>query len=225
MSVLSAVKSAVLRCDGAQIAEVVSSSEQIAVEMADLINEVAQDIAASHDWRDLTRIHAFPGGAASYPKPADYSRMLLDADMADGTSWLWGYCPFQSVNEWMLAQQGQWIGSPGGWIIMGGEFHFHPTPAGSASFPYISSLIVRDIDGALKSTFDHDDDEFILPERLLTLGLIWRWKEQKGLEYAEDQATYEIALAQAQGRDKGAYVVRAPRARVFSARHPYSGGQ
>ena len=50
----------------------------------------------------------------------------------------------------------------------------------------------------------------MLPERLLTLSLVWRYKELTGLEYGEDQQNYEIALAQEQTRDRGSYVLRQP---------------
>ena len=59
-----------------------------------------------------------------------------------------------------------------------------------------------------KETFSQDNDTFALPERLLTLGLIWRYRSQKGLDYSEDLATYGNALAQEQNNDKGARVMR-----------------
>jgi hypothetical protein len=62
--------------------------------------------------------------------------------------------------------------TPGGWIILGGEFKFWPSVNGTATFPYISKYIVLDGDGVtLKETFTSDDDTFVLSERLLTLGL------------------------------------------------------
>lgn len=70
---------------------------------------------------------------------------------------------------------------------------------------------MRLADGTLTGAFTADDNEFLLDDRLLTLGLIWRWKAQKGLDYSEDLQTYEIALAQAQVRDRGNFALRAPR--------------
>ncbi len=43
----------------------------------------------------------------------------------------------------------------------------------------------------------------MLPERLLTLCLIWTWKAQKGIDYQEDMANYQIALAQEIGKARG----------------------
>lgn len=214
MTVFSAIQKAVRRADGSHITEAYSSSDQVALEMADLANEVAADIAKSHDWRDLTKIHTFAGDGAveNFPKPADYDRMVLASSVDDADNWFWGYHPFRSVNEWMqFVNGGYGLVQPGGWIILGGEFRFYPAPSGDAAFPYVSRNWARSEAGQEKPQFTADDDEFVLDPRLLTLGLIWRWKAQKGLDYSEDMANYELALKQAQARDKGSRIIRETR--------------
>lgn len=222
MTVFSAARKAVLRSDGTVITEVYSSAEQIGREMADLANEAARDIALSHDWRDMTRIHTFVGDGieTAFPKPADYDRMVVASSMSDPAMWLWGYCAIPTVNEWMrLVDSGFHLVTPGGWILLGGEFQFYPAPDGSASFPYISRNFARSESGTEKAEFTSDDDEFVLDERLLTLALVWRWKAQKGMDYSEDMASYELALSQAQARDKGARVIeRNTRSNISGAR-------
>ena len=93
---------------------------------------------------------------------------------------------------------------------------FYPAPIGTATFPYISNAWARAADGTARAWFEADTDAFTIDERLLTLGLIWRWKAQKGMEYGEDMATYEQALSQAQARDAGS--------RVYRNRRPVFGG-
>lgn len=211
--ILSAMKSAILRLTGVSVQEVFASTDNIAVEIADLVNEVATEIMLSHDWRALTKVHQIAGdGSTAYPLPDDYDRMVLASNVDDATSWFWGYEQYTSVNEWMRYSSGSYgLQSPGGWIIMGGEFVFSPAPNGTAQFPYISDHYARDNDGTLKSEFTSDDDTFLLDNRLLTLGLIWRWQSQKGMDYSESMQSYEIALAREQARDGGANVLRSPR--------------
>lgn len=84
------------------------------------------------------------------------------------------------------------------------------------------------IDGTaplLKPAFTENDDVFVLPERLLTLSLIWRWRQMKRMEYAEDLTNYEIALGMAAGTDKGArvLVVGRQRSRIVSSQPVYPG--
>lgn len=208
--ILPAMKSAILRLTGNQVGEVFASTEQICTEIADLVNEVATDIARSHDWQALTKVAEITGTTATaYTLPDDYDRMPVGADIDDQTNWFWGYRPFESVNEWLRYKSGEYsIATPGGWIILGGELNFYPAPDGVAQYPYISTEWARSEDGAAKSSFTADEDEFVLDDRLLTLGLIWRWQDQKDMDYSESLKSYEIALSQAQARDRGARRVR-----------------
>lgn len=225
MTVLAAIRSAVLRATGVQLAQVFASTEQIAVEMADLSNDVAADIAESHDWRALTKVATVVNnGGFNFALPSDYNRMTMDASVDDVTAWFWGYAPFQSVSDWLQFQAGAWpILAPGGWIIIGGELQFYPAPISDAQYPYVSNEWAVSSGGTAKAAFTADDDTFILDERLLTLGLIWRWMDQKGLQYSEALASYEMALSQAQARDRGARIIRTQTRRFTGARLAYTG--
>ena len=85
---------------------------------------------------------------------------------------------------------------------------FVPPPSGSATYPYISNLYAKDADGVPKDHFSSDTDTFVLDDHLITLGCIWRWRQQKGMDYSEDLQSYENDLSQSQARDKGARVIR-----------------
>lgn len=225
MTAFTAIRAAALRTTGVNLTQVFASTAQIAVEMTDLANEVATDILKSHDWRQLTKIAIVtPDGGEVYGLPADYDRMVSAGGIEDAASWFWGYEPFHTVNQWLQFKSGSYaIISPGGWIIIGNEFNFYPAPVRNAQFPYISNEIALSDADVPKTAFTADTDTFVLPERLLTLGLIWRWMAQKGLEYSEALATYEVALSQEQTRDRGARVYRSP-IRIFGgARIAYTG--
>ena len=223
--ILPAIKSAILRCTGVVVQEVFASSDAVAVEMADLANEVATDIMNSQDWRALTAVAQVVGtGSEAYDLPLDFDRMVMASDIDDAVQWFWGYQPFDSVNDWMRFKSGTFgTISPGGWIILGDKLQFYPAPSGTAQYPYISNLFAKAENGTLKGSFTSDSDDFRLDDRLLTLGLIWRWNQQKGFDYAEDMQSYETALAQAQGRDKGARVLRSVGRHMTGARLAYSG--
>lgn len=211
MTLKSVVDSATIRTVGNVPASVFGSTDQVSREMADLSTDVAIEIAESAEWRSLVKI-AEMVGAPSFPKPVDYDRMMTGQGILNKDSWFWGYINFQSVDEYLMAVNGRLpMMQPGGWIIIGDEFKFYPDPTGVAQFPYISSHIIRGSNGATKAAFTADDDSFILPERLLTLGLIWRWKAQKGLDYGEDMAIYQQSLSQEQNKDKGERILRPDR--------------
>ena len=225
MTAFTAIRAAALRTTGVAITNAFASTAQIAVEMTDLANEVATDILKSHDWRQLTKIATITAdGGEVYALPSDYDRMTLGGGIEDAASWFWGYEPFHTVNQWLQFKSGSYaIISPGGWTIIGNEFNFYPAPVGNAEYPYISNLYAMSDAAVPKTAFTADTDTFVLPERLLTLGLIWRWMAQKGLEYSEALATYEVALSQEQTRDRGARVYRSQGRRFGGARIAYTG--
>lgn len=204
MAIADAIRSAVLRTNGTKILEVFSADDQVGNEMADLSNEVAADIAASHQWQALTKIAAITGtGQTAFDLPTDYDRMLTGSGLQDASSPFWGYDHILYPDEWVQRLNDGYTGALKGWIILGGQLQFNPAPSGTVNFPYISTYWARAEDGTPKDEFTADNDTFFLGDRLLTLGLIWRWKEMKGLEYAEDMQNYETALSQKQLRDGG----------------------
>jgi hypothetical protein len=227
VTILTAISAAVTRLGLLQekVEMVYGSTERTMVDMADLANEVAADIVDGHDWRDLTKVATVTGtGALEYDLPADYGRMVLASEIDDAATLFWGYQPFQDVNDWMRFKTGTYaVISPGGWIFLGGKLQFYPAPLGVAEYPYISNQWARAADGSPKPAFTLDNDTFALDERLLTLGLIWRYQDQKGYPYTESMATYETALARAQSRDKGARLLRAPQRMAVTGSVAYTG--
>lgn len=212
MTALSACQSAAVRLIGRRPTTFFSSQQTFEVEIVDLLNDVADDIAKSHDWQALTQVHTITGNGTddAFPLPPDYDRMLLDSDVFDPNNWAWGYQHYTNVNEWLRDRSQGFVSIPGGWIMLGDKFNFFPVPAAAAQaeFPYTSNLYARSTAGAPQSAFKADTDTFVLSEKLLTLGLIWRYRAQKGMGYAEDMQNYEIALSQAQARDGGSRVIR-----------------
>lgn len=225
MTVLSACQSAMVRLVGRKPSTIFSSSQPMEMEIADLATDVAVDIMGSHDWRALTKFETLTGDGVqtAFDLPGDYDRIVLAQGVTDAGNWLWGYTPAESLEQWMvITSSGFTAITPGWWIILDGQMQFSPAPSSGspAKFSYISRNIGRAANGATPiSAFSNDGDAFVLDERLLTLGLIWRWKAQKGLEYAEDMATYEKAFSENAARDKGSQAIR--KGRFF----PYSGAR
>lgn len=211
MSILTAAQSAIARLEGRRPAAVVSSLDEMDVEITALAQEAAVDIMKAHDWQALTTLNTITGtGDAEYPLPPDYDRMV-QAMGVSSPSWpdQW-FSAASSLNDWSSITSRDFSMTPGWWIILGGQFRTHPAlEAGSeARFYYISRNIFISDGGTPKSVIERDDDSFRLNERLLTLALIWRWKAMKAMDYTEDMRNYEIALSQEMARDKGSHVIR-----------------
>lgn len=85
--------------------------------------------------------------------------------------------------------------------------HIYPTPgaADTGAYDYIINTPCLAVDGVTyKTNFTLDTDSYLLGDRILTLGVKWRYKKDKGRDYAEDLKDYELALAALYRKDRGA---------------------
>ena len=212
MSVLSAAQSASIRLSQTKPASLYTATDAFAIEMGDLANEAAIAIAKAHDWQALTKLATLQGDGSTiaFNLPADYDRMLIKAKVHSLRFRTAIFRPARDLDEWLYLNDFLVTGTPGNWVILGKQMQIFPAmPATeTARFYYISNIISGN-----KTAFSADGDPFTLPERLLTLALIWRWRSMKRLEYAEDLQNYEIALSEEINRDKGSHVVTVGRER------------
>lgn len=87
----------------------------------------------------------------------------------------------------------------------GGDFLITPTPPDGQliAYEYRSKAWAASQTGQLQTTFLADADTTFLEERLLTLGVRWRFLKTKGFPYAEDKDTYDRAVDLAIAQDIG----------------------
>jgi hypothetical protein len=224
MAILAAMQSASLRLIGRRPTTFFGSSNQFEQEIADLVNEVAQDVAKYGDWQALTKFATINGDGVrvDFPFPADYDRMLQYAEVQQVNSWFWFFHHVPDLNIFANLSQRDFLSWPGAWAIVGDNFLFTPAPppAPAATYPYISKNWARGNDGALKPQFTQDNDTFLLPERLLTLGLVWRWHEMKKLDYTGEQEAFVKALDEYAAKDRGSNVIRKTRRRFYAGTYP-----
>jgi len=83
--------------------------------------------------------------------------------------------------------------------VRGNDLLVTPTPvAGNTwAFEYVTWNWIGQNE---KQYFTSDSDTIALPEPIIQMGLRWRWKKEKGFEYAEDFRTYEKMVADALSR-------------------------
>jgi hypothetical protein len=224
MTVLSALQSTAIRCVGQKPTSIFSATSGIALELSDLVNEAAKDILKAHDWTGLTKLASLPGDGSTIALslPDDFDRFPKQVRIF---STQWPALPYRrarDLDEWYFNQKFVYVGTPGWWLINGGKLNVYPAvPSGqSVEFYYICKNGITAANGAAKASFTADDDTFALDERLLTLDCIWRWKCQKGLEYAEHMQNAEIARSKAISDDKGPRILAQGRSRSFPIAYP-----
>jgi hypothetical protein len=142
-----------------------------------------------------------PQGAAL---PADFDRFVPNSFFNRSTR--------RPMTGPITPRQHQWIQAQPvystvylAFIERTGQFLIDPTPvAGNTiAYEYVSNQWAKSAGGLGQTGYLADTDLAFLDEELIALGLRWRFLRAKGLDYAEEMATYEREVERAQARDGG----------------------
>lgn len=167
------------------------------------------DCARRDYWPILRRTQSFTASLASLQsapgKPTDFDRAV------PGTFWnrttdrrMSGPLNDQ---EWALAY-GQAVTSGISQYVMFRYDGLHifpvPTAADTIAYEYIINTPWETSGGSALTTPTADSDVTKLGDELLTLGLVWRYKQSKGRDYAEDLRNYEMRLQSEMTVSRGA---------------------
>lgn len=206
MTLLSIIQTLCSRLAIVQPTVVVGSTDQQVIQLLGLANEEGQDLAARGRWEKLQNESTFTTVAT---ESQGAMTTLAGADfgwICDDTIWNRSQNrPILPVDpiRWQQMKAASVTGPYTSMRIRGGEFLAYPlmTAGQTVAFEWISKNWCESSGGTGQSEWAADTDVPIVPGDLMTLGLIWRWKQAKGLTYAEDFATYERQVTDAMTRD------------------------
>ena len=193
-----------------------SSTDRTAQELAEVANAAADMITRAHRWRKLVQRATYSGDGSTvdYDLPDDYGFMPDDQQVWSSTAQI-PLIPMHSLDDWLAMDVRNFNPGTNAWIMYGQQIHFTPAlDSGEvAQHFYQSTASVQPASGSAKSTFTLDTDTFRISDELLKKAIIYLWKQDKGLPYAEFQNDYEILKEKLIARDKGATIMRQGRAR------------
>lgn len=211
MSLLSIVQNV---CDEVGISRpsvVVGSTNQQIRQLLALSRRGGKLLAGLGHWTVLTKEHTFAtvNGTDAYALPDDFDYIVNQTawDRANYRRMREAISPplWQAIKSGLVQTNARWKG----FRIKGSSatrFYIDPTPtsADTLVFEYQSLNWCRNAAGDTdRAAWAADDDTGILPEALLELDLIWRWRHAKGLDYAEDFRTFQMEADKALARDGG----------------------
>jgi len=181
-------------------------------EMVACANEMAESIAGDErDWTRLYKTQTYTGDgvASAFNLPADYRRMLKSGQVWRSTNTQQPMTFINDPDQWMQRRAQGYSDAWGEWMIQGGQMLIAPVMGvgTTATFIYLDKNPIALTSGGFGDRFMADTDTFRLPERVLKLAMIWKWKSQKGGQYAEDMSTYYDALTRVEGSDKPAPIL------------------
>lgn len=190
-----------------QPATVVGSTDTQVRQLFALANEEGRANSRSYDWQELTKEWVWTtntGPDQALAIPDDWDRFYANSSYNRTTirPMLGPITP----QQWQAIQAYPQINSVYLSFRIRGNIYL-VTPDGesgdTAAYEYVSKNWCLASDGTPKAAFTADTDDMVLPEWLFTLGLRWRFRKSKNLDYAEDFRTYQAELQQLQARDGG----------------------
>lgn len=173
-----------------------------------LCKAAAVDISRRHPWMDLRKVHVFTTVAGENQTggiPADFDRMIKDT-FWNRTDQRPVVGPTSSL-DWQY-MQATTLGSvlDDRFRIIGGVMQVYPAAEADETwaYEYQDKNLFEASDGTLKTDITSDADMFRLNEELLTRALTWRYRQSKGMDYAEDFSQFEVFLKQLQAQETAA---------------------
>lgn len=191
-------------------ATVVGTTDPQVLQALRLLEEEGTDLSKRGPWQaitfeaSLTTVATASQGAMTTIASNGF-RFIKNDTIWDRTNKL-PICGPMDAPEWQAIQALTWTGPRYRYRIRGGLLLVTPTPTAGYSwyFEYSSKNWILGADGTTyKQYFTLDTDTILLPEDLVLMGLRWRWKKEKGLDYAEDFRTYEAQVKEELGHDGG----------------------
>jgi hypothetical protein len=213
MSLLSIIAGACGQLNLVTPSSVVGATDQQTLQLLALARQGGKELARRFDWQVLTNEATFTTAAAE--QQTTLSSVVSNfARVIDGT--MWNRTQSRRVHGPLTAQEWQrrkaaaaQVGVELCFRIRGDALLFNPAPpAGDTiAFEYVSNQWCRSAAGTPQRDWAADSDAALIDEEILRLDLVWRFLKAKGLDYAEEFRTYEMALADLFGADAGKPVI------------------
>ncbi|QOZ15944.1 hypothetical protein XI02_13865 [Bradyrhizobium sp. CCBAU 21365] len=208
MSILSVLQTAMPLCGLPAPAQAVSSVDPNVQKFVAMAQDIGDELRERFFWRNLNIAGQITGDGSTtlFDLPSDWALLSPGQQIYSSVNTLSPrYGPI--TNEQLAALKSSQVAPVRPvWRLIGSALEFFPAiGAGEIiTFNYYSTNWVSNTDGSLRQpTFLLDSDFSMIDELVIRRGLIYRWKESKGLECSADQGRYERALDRAAGREDG----------------------
>ena len=207
LTVLEIVQTACRRIGILAPTMALGSTDQQIIQLVALCEEEGQELSERYQWQALQTEVTFTTVAAqvqaSLATIAPGFNYIVNNTIWNRTLRRPVYGP-TSEQDWQQKKAIQLNGPFNSFRIISDVINFYPNPVAGqvCAFEYISANLVSKLSGS-SAIWTADTDKPKIPDQLIVMGLIWRWKAAKGLDYSEDYAKYERRVTDAMGRDAG----------------------
>lgn len=214
-TLLSVVQDVSIQIGIPEPATVVGNSDSGVEQLLRLITRAGEELAGQHTWSVLRKVKTFTGVASQIQTgqpPAAFSRFVPNSPLLDVNN-RQALTGVTDQEQWLWLTVTNLGGISKYWSMQGGVINILPVPTTSDSFTYsyVSKNWIRPAgetdDTNDKAAFTVDTDVPLLPAELLILEGVWRWKQAKALDYAEDFETCMRRGEKLIGDDRGPHSI------------------
>jgi len=208
MTALSIIQNATGQLGLPQPTAVFTSTNAQTIQFRTLMNQEGRELADAHQWTALTKSTSFTT-VALQPQagaiPSDFSRFVNNS-MWDQTTARPVKGPISEQSFQMFQAFPVYTNVNPVFLVREGVIIFQPAAnAGdTVAYSYVSKNWARSSADVPQEEFEADTDYSVLPEDLIALGVIWRFKKAKGFDYSEEYKTYQQQRQEIISRDGGA---------------------
>ena len=166
--------------------------------------EEGRSLAGRHAWQALTSEHTFTTVATDAQTssiPSDFHRLIIESMFNRSTNRrVWG--PIDP-SEWQEYKASLVTRVDPAFRIRGDTILITPTPTAgqTVAYEYISTKWCQSSGGTAQAAWAADTDTAKLNEAAMTLGVVWRWRKAKGLDFSAAERDYERIVADLVMRD------------------------
>lgn len=213
MSLLTATQDAMVLCGQSQPSSVVPNTDPTVAKFLAFAQVEAETTGSDFNWRNMNIAYLFIGNGSQtlFNLPSDFERIVQGQAL-----WSQKYpsIPLQGPvsSQDLLALKALPVTPVRPvWRLIGTQIEIWPALANGeiVNTEYRTIYPISSSDGSTKrARWAADTDISLFPEVILKLGMIWRWKQSKGLDYAEDFRTYQIERDKKAGHEAGGKIVR-----------------
>ena len=185
---------------------VISSTDQNVRTLLGVAQQEGRALMRRFPWESLLTEKTFTSTAAAIQTGAvasDFDR-IVNHSMFNRTNVRHVAGPL-NAEEWQKQQALTASVLTDAFRIQGGDMLIVPTPPATDTYAYeyVSKNFCQSSGGTGQAAWAADDDDGVLVEDLMLLGIIWRFRKARGFDYAEEFNEYEREVTQAMMRDGG----------------------
>ena len=171
------------------------------------LDDTIRDLIRRHDWNQLTDDQTVTGtGATAYALATDFLRLARGDNAVYENSPSQRPCTAIHRNgDWTELIERNWAGAQRFYRLAGSNIEFFQAlpAAAEVTVAYVSKNWRVDSGGNNPlDTWTAEADLSLLPGHLLQLGVIWRFRRHKGLQYLDRKVEFEAELARAIADDR-----------------------